>query len=371
MKNILLAVSGLNPQIITETLYALLMEGRKVDSIHIITSRLGRDHILKLLQPKGPLDAFLEEYGLTREEIDFNYANIHVPKDSEGRELEEILNAQDNELFLRTCLELTHRFTSNPDTALFFLVAGGRKTMSSCLTLAAQLYGRPQDRIFHILVSPEYESSQEFWFPHKRSVRIELKDSNGNPFWRETKHAEINLISIPFVSIREYISPELLKEPQPPAELMASLVKDDLPMLHIKLSEGKIIYGKIELDMHPARLALFAYFASRKKNCTREGRCTGCYECFVNTREVLNDQDALTQLYKKIPRSRVVEEMSNTGITSLTKENFNSYKSKVKSDIELKLGIAVSKEISITSIGKAPDTKYGLNIDKDRIRIEY
>ena len=371
MKNILLAISGLNPQIITETLYALLMEGRFVDSIHIITTRLGKEHLLKLLQPGGPLDAFLDEYGLSRTQIDFSHANIHVPQDDQGRELDEILDVKNNELFLKTCLELTHRFTKMPDTSVFFLVAGGRKTMSSCLTLAAQLYGRPQDRMFHILVSPEYECSREFWFPHKRPVRIELKDSRGNPFWRETKHAEINLISIPFVSIREYISPELLKKPRTPADLMASLIKDDPPMLYIKLHDAKIIYGNIELDMHPARLAIYAYFAHRKKLCNEDKSCSGCFDCFAASTEVLSDQKNLVQIYKSIPRSRVVEEMSDTGIASLTKENFNSYKSKIKTDIEIRFGLAIAQEISIASVGKRPETRYGLKIDKKQIRIEW
>ena len=36
MKNILLAVVGLTPQVITEALYALHQEGRAVNAIHII-----------------------------------------------------------------------------------------------------------------------------------------------------------------------------------------------------------------------------------------------------------------------------------------------------------------------------------------------
>jgi len=43
MKNILLAVTGLSPQVITETLYALHQNNRKVDSVHVITTRDGKD----------------------------------------------------------------------------------------------------------------------------------------------------------------------------------------------------------------------------------------------------------------------------------------------------------------------------------------
>jgi hypothetical protein len=42
-------------------------------------------------------------------------------------------------------------------------------------------------------------------------------DNNGQPFFKETRYAEVNLIHIPFVSIREQLSPDLLKEPKDPA----------------------------------------------------------------------------------------------------------------------------------------------------------
>ncbi|MBW2021016.1 MAG: TIGR02584 family CRISPR-associated protein, partial [Deltaproteobacteria bacterium] len=45
MKNILLAVTGLSPQVITETLFALHQQNRTVDAIHIITTRQGKEKI--------------------------------------------------------------------------------------------------------------------------------------------------------------------------------------------------------------------------------------------------------------------------------------------------------------------------------------
>ncbi|MFB3926224.1 MAG: CRISPR-associated ring nuclease [Syntrophales bacterium] len=45
MKNILLAVVGLSPQVITEILFALHQQDRKVDAIHIITTRKGKEQI--------------------------------------------------------------------------------------------------------------------------------------------------------------------------------------------------------------------------------------------------------------------------------------------------------------------------------------
>jgi len=159
MKHILLAVTGLSPQVITETLFALHQNGQRVDAIHVITTRDGKEMIYAhLLSGKsGHYCRYLEEYGVEHSSIDFGPQNIHAVSDEHGVEIPDITTEYDNERLLKKCLELTFRFTAQKDTAVFFSVAGGRKTMSSCLTLAAQMYGRPQDRIYHVLVSPEFE----------------------------------------------------------------------------------------------------------------------------------------------------------------------------------------------------------------------
>ena len=84
MKHILLAVVGLSPQIITETLYALNQMNRPVDAIHVITTRPGKDRILSQLLDggRGPFYGFLKEYGVTG--VEFGPGNIHVVRDTDG-----------------------------------------------------------------------------------------------------------------------------------------------------------------------------------------------------------------------------------------------------------------------------------------------
>ena len=77
-------------------------------------------------------------------------------------------------------MELAFLFSKDPETAVLFSIAGGRKTMSSCLTIAAQMYGIPQDRLYHVLVSPEFESNRDSYYPPKDSKSI--KDSLKNNF---------------------------------------------------------------------------------------------------------------------------------------------------------------------------------------------
>ncbi len=84
MKTILLAVCGLSPQVITETLYALHQSNRYVDTIHVITTRDGKEKIYaELLGGKtGRYYQYLEEYGINPASIDFGHRNIwtHSPR---------------------------------------------------------------------------------------------------------------------------------------------------------------------------------------------------------------------------------------------------------------------------------------------------
>ncbi|MBW2311692.1 MAG: TIGR02584 family CRISPR-associated protein, partial [Deltaproteobacteria bacterium] len=359
MKHILLAVTGLSPQVITETLFALHQNGQRVDAIHVITTRDGKEMIYAhLLSGKsGHYCRYLEEYGVERSSIDFGPQNIHAVSDEHGVEIPDITTEYDNERLLKKCLELTFRFTAQKDTAVFFSVAGGRKTTSSCLTLAAQMYGRPQDRLYHVLVSPEFESNRDFYYPPKKSRTIELRAKDGQPFFKETRYAQVNLIPIPFVSIRERLSADLLKEPTDPATLMLSLIKEEEYRLIVNLLTGKIIYKTLEMDLMPSRLALYTFFALQKKNCQKEVEtCGSCTECFLDIQSIYKKQDEITDLYRKISGSRPLDEMSRTGIIHLNADNFNMYKGKIKSDLLRRYGPYSLKELEISSIGTRPNT---------------
>ncbi len=178
------------------------------------------------------------------------------------------------------------------------------------------------------------------------------------------------MINIPFVSVRNMLTAELLDQPRQPAELMQSLIRDTPRMLTVNLSEGKISYNGMELDMHPARLALYAFFAEQKKKCPIKTSCAGCYDCFLDTASIIESPE-VSAMYGRIPGGRLLEEMSDTGISSLSKENFNSYKSKIRRDILLAFGQANVAELEISSHGERPETRYGIRLDRRQIRLEW
>jgi CRISPR-associated protein Csx14 len=374
MKTVMLAVTGLSPQVITETLYALHQSSRHVDAIHVITTRDGKEKIFAELfgGKNGHYYQYLKEYGIDPATIDFGHRNIHVITDEYGIELPDIESESDNEQLLKKCMDLAFYFTKDPETAVFFSIAGGRKTMSSCLTLAAQMYGRPQDRLYHVLVSPEFESNRNFFYPPRKSQAIELRNNQMQPFNKETKFAQINLIHIPFVSIRDNLSGDMLKEPKEPGTLALSLIKEETSRLIVNLISGKIVFKKVEMDMMPAHLALYAFFAMQKKNCSKEVEtCGNCIDCFLDVHAVYEKQKEINNIYKKISGSRPLDEMSDTGIVKLNSDNFSAYKAKIKANLLGRFGPYALKELEIASVGSRPNTQYGILMDKAKIEIVY
>lgn len=372
MKNVLLAVSGLSPQVITETLYALHQQQKRIDAVHIVTTRPGKEKINAfLLSPAdGRYCQYLKEYGIDSSAIDFGFHNIHTIKNGHAVEIDDIEGEEENEMLLKKCLELAFALTRDPDTAVFFSIAGGRKTMSASLTLAAQMYGRPQDRLYHVLVSPEFESNRDFYYPPRKSVAIEITDKKGQRSLKETRYAKVTLVPIPFVSVRDRIADDLLKQPSDPATLMLSLVREESPRLTVDLVNAKITYKNLEMDMMPARLALYAFFAMLKKNCSKDVKnCTNCSECYISFEGIEDAKDGIAALYRKIPGSRDLSEMSRTGIKALDIDNFRSARSKIGKDLARGFGLYATYDLAIEPFGKKPNTRYGLPIDKGRIKV--
>jgi len=374
-RHVLLAVIGLSPQVITEAVYALFLQGKPVHAIHCITTNAGAGEIFRtLLAPQGgPLDDFCRQYGIDRGGIDFGHHSVRVLCRKNGDPMEDIETEEDNEIVLQTCLELAHGFTADPDTVVSFLVAGGRKTMTSCLTLAAQCYGRPCDRIYHVLVSPEFENCRGFWFPPRESVQLRLVDHRGEVFYKETRYARISLIPIPFVSIRGRLVPEMLDQPRPPADLLDSLVRSGPRVLRIDLENGTVSFGNDDenapqVDFSPAPLALYAFFAEQKLRCERPHSCAGCTDCWLEPDE-LERAPRLAELYRAIPSTRHMEIVPSTSIVKLDAEGFRSYRSKINRSLKNGFGNTSAHELEITPAGRRPNTRYGLPIDKERIDI--
>ena len=98
-QNILVAVVGLTPQVITETVYYLTQVQSPpvtLAGIHVLTTQLGKTQLLtQLLAPRsGHFHTFCAEYGLDSATMDFE---VHVLREAAGTPLEDIRTAADSQ----------------------------------------------------------------------------------------------------------------------------------------------------------------------------------------------------------------------------------------------------------------------------------
>jgi len=367
MANILLAIAGLSPQVITETLYALHQDGMQIDQLHVIATRIGRDAVTtKLLAPvDGQFYRYLAEYQIDARSIRFAQETIHILRDERGNPIEDITGQEENEALLKMCLTLAHRFTQKLQDNVFFSIAGGRKTMSACLMVAAQLYARPQDRIYHVLVPPEFESHPDFYYPPVKPVMVELQDARGQKMLKETSYAKVTLVPIPFISLRAAAQDGKTGRIQTPTELFRHLVRERKQPLIIDLPQGKIRYKKTDLKMMPSRLALYAFLARQKQQCCLlRVSCRNCTACYLDYRQISSAQDTISSLYRQL--GGVTEAK---GICALEKDELRSYVSKIRRDMQKAFGVQAADQLVVAAVGKRPDTRYGIKMDREKIKL--
>jgi len=371
MKTTLLAVCGLSPQVITETVYALAQQQRCPACIRIITTRKGRDAILsQLFDPQqGAWFALLQDLNITPEQIDFGPQAVHALTHESGQPIDDIVSEADNTALVSSCLRLAWQIARDEQGAVYYSIAGGRKTMGAALGFAAQAYGRPQDRIFHVLVSPEFENSRNFFYPPTNSVEIELHDAKGQPYRKSTRYAQVQLVALPFFSFRSQLSADLLATPQAPATLLGALVREKSADLIILLREGKLRWKGRELDLPPTQLALYTLLAEIKKDAVCAPDCPGCEVCWPTQAQLLDQQTRLSRIYRDLDPGRDPQEMSSSGIFGLTPDNFHSYRSKLNRKLASGFGTIDAAQLQIARQGQRPNTRYGLKLSRQEMRI--
>ena len=120
--------------------------------------------------------------------------------------MEDIREVSHNESLGDFIADFVRDRTEDPSVRLHCSLAGGRKTMSFYLGSALQLFGRTWDKLYHVLVTPEFESHPDFYYKPKKNRVLELKDNNGKVLRRlHTKNAQISLAELPFVRLRDKI----------------------------------------------------------------------------------------------------------------------------------------------------------------------
>jgi len=259
-RRIMLAVTGMTPQVVTETLYGLMRQdpGSLPHELHLLTTSDGaeRARLALLSEQPGWFQRFLMDYRLPP--ITFDASHIHVLQDADGRPMTDIRSALDNNLAADQVAELVRRFTAQAQTQLHVSLAGGRKTLGFFAGYALSLWGRDGDRLTHVLVSEPYESSWEFFYPTPYERIIAARNNT----LVDCAQAEVTLAEIPFVRLRHSL-PGVLLTGQAGFSLAVAAAQANLgpPRLLLDLGARVIEAAGQRIDLAPADLAFLAWFA--------------------------------------------------------------------------------------------------------------
>jgi len=210
-RRILLVITGLSPQVVTETVYALSRETPAFlpTELWIATTQAGLEKVREYLLPSGDdqLGKMQRDYGMPGLRFDEN--QVLCLRDSEGRLLDDVHGETSFLAMGDLILQKLADWTTDGECAVHLSIAGGRKTMSYLAGHAMSVLGRPQDRLSHVLVDPPFDQIPAFFYPTPKSRIATHAPKHGREQNVDFARAKVRLAPVPFIRLRDIIPPAL------------------------------------------------------------------------------------------------------------------------------------------------------------------
>lgn len=357
-RRVLLAVTGLSPQVVTETLYALAVEhvpAFRPTEIHLLTTadgaRLART---ALLHPDGgQFHALLRDWpevGTPR----FDVSCIHVISSQNGVPLADIRTPEDNAAAADAITTLAAELTADENSAVHVSIAGGRKTMGFYLGYAFSLFARPQDRLSHVLVSAPFESHPEFFFPPRSPRRLAMPRDGRHV---DTAEAVVTLAHIPFVRLRHGLPQALLDGSSSFSETVAALQKSfEPPWLEVDIRHCRVRCGGKVVPMQPQIFAWYAWHAQRRLQLDDPP---------IHWRDI-DPADFLALYGRVVGKSAAAYEKVAQQLPADIEQFFQQKNAKANRALREALGPAAHPYL-ITTTGRRPYSRHGLMLPRQAI----
>ena len=374
---ILLMVTGRTPQVVTESIYALTQRPNPFvpTQVHLITTAEGaQDANLALLDPNdGWFHRLCADYDLTG--IAFDATHIHSIRGADGQPVADIRTEEEHRACADLITELVRDLTADEDgSALHVSLAGGRKTMTYYLGNALTLFGRPQDRLSHVLVPAPYETNREFFYPSPASRPLYVEPLKR---WFDAKDAQITLAEIPFVRLRNAL-PGRFKGLASGAASFTEVVTALQSALHPPSVKVDYRRGGIELEdgsfvpLTPADLAFYGWLAARARAGAEPVKIPG-----KDPSRWKPAEGALYASYYRdlLAQAREVDLRDGTGqdmkiLGAMTKQFFTQRQSSIRRALEKAVGpLAQAYDVHKLQDQRRP-YGYGLRIAADRVRMQ-
>jgi CRISPR-associated protein (TIGR02584 family) len=349
-KYILIAPCGQTPQVITETIYyfyKMAKPPQKIQEVHIITTKIWRENIIKTLLRNGRFDKLCNDLNIQRDSIKFNDDTIYVPTYNNGTPIEDIKTDKDNELFAERLWELVKNHTDREDACVHCSITGGRKTMSAYAAVVMTLLGRPGDTLSHVLFDKDNDPKfKDFFYPKNKQ-----------------EEANLHLANIPYLRLRGMINIPDIKENnfiKIIHEMQKELDESNIPKkVELLIEDHAIVVtpnGKIRLA--PREFFLYHLLAYKRKNCSPSDG--GDY--YLSIDQILT---YTKEFGNNFIRYYTVDDTKKWS----SKETIREIITRINNTID-KMNISPKRIFKIDHKGSRPSTKYGINLPKDIIEFK-
>lgn len=378
-KEVLILVVGTTPQIITETIYGLLSEKPpiKPEEVFIITTSVGKTTTQSGLLQNNLFQAFVKEYGLGQ----LNIPDDHfiVARNSYGDELSDITDDTENEIMGDLITSFIRTLADDQKTRLHCSIAGGRKTMSFYMGTALQLFGRPWDRLYHVLVSPEFESNPEFFYKPRRNRIIESRTPDGATKKLNTRDATIHLAELPFIRLRDklYLQGKSFKDLVQEGQSKIDTATFQ-PELNVDLAARTVRIGNRLIEMIPVQLMVYAALLRQKiQGCKHQDRpyCADCTDCFQVLQNLLAKPtlermaEDYKRMYKESPfrAEELKAKWQGRAGTETLRQNISKISRTIKEQLPDE---RLWPYYTVTAMRRYAGTRYGVRLEKEKINIK-
>jgi len=326
---VFVAVIGTTPQVLTECLYYYYSEfygkNRRFSKIIVITTSAGKKSIREGILLPVRIKELENELGLPKGSIPFAEADIVELCDQHGVALKDIRTSLDNLLATEQIFSVLKEITDDVGTRVTATVAGGRKTMSTTMAVAYQIFARQQDELIHLITHDSKFGDSDWYFPTDTSD--------------ETQRLDVSLVSV--VKVGRYLGKSLTGNP---AALMAE-IQDSLTGLTslntVIMDKSKLSINGAVFNLKPRVAVIMRFLLKRRMDSGCSSNCPGCNQCCIG-------RDALLDAAK----SEMIEEYGS--IAGKYSGHFQRYKESRISADTITLNNRIDEDLSrqISDIAK-------------------
>ncbi len=356
MKNILLAISGLTPQIVTETIFAIYKKyDIVIDELFIVTTKRGLEVLKgKDKSSKTPKTAFDSQLKKLAKHINIKTPKFNIEKNvivasEENLEVYDIKTDKHNILFPNKVAELIAKLTEKQDNIIHASLSGGRKSMSAHLALVMSLFARSRDKLYHVITEEKFEFKN--FFPQSKE-----------------EEKALTIAEVPFVRLRSLNAP-LLKDAKSYSDLVEKTQKrlsfiTDNAHLIVDLLTKKIAYKENSVELTPMEISIYFQFCDAK--ISGKGNY-GISE--INDKKFAEKTKAIMEEYynQYYDKSNKLHWTNN----GLDEAIFRSYRSKINSKLKILFTDEEFNEFKISSQKVWGATSYFILAPKEKIKIIY